>query len=195
MIKLLSLAIPLCMADSLPALTQFSDLTTKVDSLFIPWNKPDSPGCACGIIKDQKVIYAKGYGMADLEHDSPITPQSVFYIASTSKQFTAASIALLSLDKKLSLDDDIRNYFTEFPNYGKPITINNLLHHTSGIRDHFDLIHLAGWHESDYINNEMVVKLLTQQRELNFETGGNLNIVMQITYCWLKLCGRFQTNL
>ena len=152
-------------------LAQSPELTAKVDAVFATWNKPDSPGCACGVINDQKLIYSKGYGMADLEHDVPITPQSVFYIASTSKQFTAASIALLALDKKLSLDDDIHTYFPEIPSYGKPIRIYNLLHHTSGLRDHLDLVSLAGWHESDYVNNEMSLRLVAQQRGLNFETG------------------------
>ncbi|MVM29035.1 serine hydrolase [Spirosoma sp. HMF4905] len=156
---------------SLPVFAQSPNLTTKVDSLFATWSKSDSPGCACGVIKDQKLIYTKGYGMADLEHDAPITSQSVFYIASTSKQFTAASIALLAIDKKLSLDDDIRTYIPEMPSYGKPIRINNLLHHTSGLRDHFDVMSLAGWYESDYVNNEMSLQLMAQQRALNFETG------------------------
>lgn len=86
--------------------------------------------------------------MADLEHDVPITPQSVFHIASTSKQFTAASVALLALDKKLTLTDDIRTYFPELPDYGKPIRINDLLHHTSGLRDHFALMSLAGTNQT-----------------------------------------------
>lgn len=150
---------------------QSTALSAKVDSLFAPWNKPDSPGCVCGVIKDQLLLYAKGYGTADLEHDVPITPQSVFYIASTSKQFTASSIALLALDKKLSLNDDIHTYLPEIPSYGKPIRINDLLHHTSGLKDHFELMYLAGWHESDYTNNEMVLRLVAHQRTLNFETG------------------------
>src|SRR5688500_9976027 len=69
----------------------------KVDALFDHWNKPDCPGMVCAVMQDGEIIYEKGFGMADLEHDEPLSPDSVFYIASTSKQFTAATIALLSL--------------------------------------------------------------------------------------------------
>ena len=95
---------PLSFADTNP-------LTEKVDQLFEFWDKPNSPGCALGIIRDGKLIYARGYGMANLEHNIPITTKSIFRIGSTSKQFTAMCLALLEEEGKLSLDDRINNFF------------------------------------------------------------------------------------
>ena len=144
--------------------------TDKVDKLFAEWDKPDSPGCALAIIEDGKVIYKKGYGMANLEHEIPITPKSVFYIGSVSKQFVSMSIALLVKQGKLSLDDDIRKYLPEMPDYGTSITVQNLIYHTSGLRDYLTLLGIAGidfgtYHEDD------VVELIAQQKALNFNPG------------------------
>lgn len=146
-------------------------LAARVDSLFSKWNKPDSPGYVCAVMKDGKIVHAKGYGMADLEHNEPLTPESVFHVASIFKQFTAAVIALLVMTKTVSLDDDIRKYLPELPEFGKPILIRHLLYHTSGLRDYHELLGLTGWHDTDPLNNDMVVELLTRQRELNFEPG------------------------
>ena len=110
--------------------------TDKVDKLFAQWDKPDSPGCALGVIRNGQFVYKRGYGMANLEYNIPITPTSIFEIQSTSKQFTAMSILLLARQGKLSLDDDIRKYLPEMPRYQTPITIRHLIHHTSGIRDY-----------------------------------------------------------
>ncbi|MCK4495963.1 MAG: serine hydrolase [Candidatus Aminicenantes bacterium] len=147
-----------------------NERTDKVDKLFARWDKPGSPGCALAIIKDGKIIYKKGYGMANLEHNIPITPKSVFYIGSVSKQFVSMSIALLAKEGKLSLDDDIRKYLTEMPDYGTPITIRHLIHHTSGLRDYLTLLGIAGidfgtYHEDD------AVELIARQKQLNFEPG------------------------
>ncbi len=150
----------------------FADaFTDKVDNLFIQWNKPDSPGCALGIIKDGKLIYKRGYGMANLEYGIPITSQSVFRIGSTSKQFSSMCMLLLEEEGKLSLDDDIRKYIPELPEYEAPITIRHLLHHTSGVRDYLTLMTLAGEREDDFFTNEEVVGLLARQKELNFPPG------------------------
>ena len=102
-------------------------LAQEVDGLFKKWDKSDSPGCALAIIKDGKIIYKKGYGMADLEHDVPITTKTIFSIGSISKQFTAMCILLLAKQNKISLDDDIRKYLPKFPDYRKLITICRLL--------------------------------------------------------------------
>ena len=144
--------------------------TSEVDQLFAQWAKPNSPGCALAIIQDGRVIYKKGYGMASLEHSIPITPGSVFYIGSCSKQFVAMCIALLSTEGKLSLDDDIRRYIPEMPDYGIPVTIRHLIHHTSGLRDYLALLGIAGidfgiYHEDD------VLELVARQKELNFKPG------------------------
>lgn len=110
-------------------------LSKKVDAIFADYDKTTSPGCALAILKDGKIIYKRGYGMSNMEYNIAITPTSIFHIASISKQFTAAAIVRLSLEGKLSLDDDIRKYIPEVPNFGHTITFNNLIHHTSGIRD------------------------------------------------------------
>ena len=151
--------------------SQSERLSAAVDALFQEWNHPDTPGAVCAVIQNGKMLHAKGYGMEDLAHHEPLSPDSVFYIASTSKQFTAASIALLVLDGQLSLDADIRQYLPEISGLGKAVTVRNLVYHTSGLRDYFDLLGLTGWRDTDYFNNEMVVKLLARHRGLNFEPG------------------------
>ncbi len=144
--------------------------TKAVDKLFAQWNKPDSPGCALAVIKDGKAVYKKGYGSADLEHRIPISAHSVFYVGSVSKQFTAMSIAILAKERKISLDDDIRKYIAEVPDYGIPVTIRRLVHHTSGLRDYLTLLDIAGadfgsFHEGD------VLQLIARQKQLNFKPG------------------------
>lgn len=144
--------------------------TDRVDALFAQWDSKDSPGCALAIVQNGEVIYKRGYGMANLELGVPITSDSVFYIGSVSKQFVSASIALLALQNKLSLDDDIRKYIPEMADYGTPITIRNLIHHTSGERDYLTLLGIAGvdfgtYHEQD------VLDLICRQKELNFKPG------------------------
>jgi CubicO group peptidase (beta-lactamase class C family) len=146
------------------------DKTDRVDKIFANWDKLDSPGCALAIVKDGEIIYKRGYGMANLENNVPITPKSVFYIGSVSKQFVTMCVALLNQKGKLSLDDNIRKYIPELPDYGTPITIRHLIHHTSGIRDYLTLEDIAGipfgfYHEED------VLELITRQKELNFKPG------------------------
>jgi len=144
----------------------------EIDQLIKLWNKPDSPGCALGIIKDGKFICKKGYGMADLEHDIPITPQTKFYIGSNSKQFTAMCILLLVEQNRISLDDDIRKYLPKFPNYDQSITIRNLIHHTSGIRCHKQLFVLAGKITGEeLISRQDSINIIYKQKELNFNPG------------------------
>ena len=160
-----------CSVRGVAATTDADSLSAKIDAIFARWNQPDSPGAVCAVIRDGQLVHVRGYGMEDLEHSTPLSPQSVFYIASTSKQFTAASIALLSLDGKLSLDDDIRRHLPEMAEMTKPITVRHLVHHTSGLKDYFDLLALIGWTDTDYFNNALVVRLLARQRSLNFEPG------------------------
>ncbi len=144
--------------------------TDKVDKLFAAWDKPDSPGCSLAVVRDGKIIYKRGYGMANLEFSIPITPQSVFYIGSVSKQFTAFCIAVLAKERKLSLDDDIRKHIPEMPDYGNPITIRHLIHHTSGIRDYLELEDIAGIDPGSY-HEQDVLELLCRQKKLNFAPG------------------------
>ncbi|MGI8857497.1 MAG: serine hydrolase domain-containing protein [Thermomicrobiales bacterium] len=143
----------------------------EVDALFAEWDKPDAPGCALGIVRDSALVYARGYGMANLDYGIPITPASVFHVASLSKQFTAMCILALAAGGKLTLDDDIRRYLPEIPDYGQTITIRHLILHTSGLRDQWELLRLAGWREDDLITNGDVLAVASRQRELNFAPG------------------------
>jgi CubicO group peptidase (beta-lactamase class C family) len=148
------------------------DVTKKVDTVFEKWDRPGSPGCALGIYKDGQIVYKRGYGMANLNDDVPITPATVFHVASMSKQFTAASILLLAQQGKLSLDDDVHKYIPELPDFGERITLRHLLHHTSGLRDQWALLDLAGWRYSqDLITDEDVMSVVVRQKELNFKPG------------------------
>ncbi len=150
----------------------FLQSAPDIDKIFATFQKPESPGCAVAVMRDGAVIFKKGYGMADLEHDIPVTPSSVFHVASVSKQFTAASIVLLAQQGKLSLDDPARKYVTELPDFGTPITIRQLIHHTSGLRDQWDLLGMAGWRYSlDLITDDDVMELVARQKELNFRPG------------------------
>ena len=155
-----------------PAPTQSStDLTSKVDALFAPASRPRSPGCVCSVMRDGKTLYTKGHGLADLERNVPITAESVFYIGSTSKQFTAASIALLVLDGKLSVSADVRTLIPELKDIGAAVTVEQLVHHTSGVRDYYGLLGMQGWRDPDRLNNEIIIALLARQKSLNFPPG------------------------
>lgn len=146
-------------------------LSKKVDSIFADYNKTNSPGCALAILKDGKIIYEKGYGISNLEYNIPINPSSIFHVASISKQFTAAAIIMLSLEGKLSLNDDIRKYLPEVPDFGHTITFNHLLHHTSGLRDQWELQTFAGWRSDDLITENDIIEMLACQKLLNFLPG------------------------
>ncbi len=146
-------------------------LTAKVDSLFAQWDKPGSPGCVCAVMREGEVVYSRAFGMANLELDIPLTPQSVFSVGSITKQFTAASIALLALRGKLSLDDDIRTYVPEMAEFGDTIRIRHLVHHTSVIRSDSRHRKLAGWTGREYYNNATVLARVSRERTLNFRTG------------------------
>lgn len=143
-----------------------------VDKIFQQWDSKESPGCALSVMQAGRIVYKRAYGMADLDHDVPIGPDSIFHVASLSKQFTATAIVLLAQDGGLSLDDDVRKYIPELPDFGTPITIRHLIHHTSGLRDQWDLLQLAGWRYSlDLITDDDVLELFSKQRELNFKPG------------------------
>jgi CubicO group peptidase (beta-lactamase class C family) len=143
----------------------------KIDGLFAVWNNAKTPGCSIGIVRDDSLIYAKGYGMSNLEYDIPITPATIFHMASVSKQFTAYSIVLLARQGKLSLDDDIHKYLSWFPDLKHKITIRNLLNHTSGIRDQWQLLAISGTRLDDVITQDQIIKILSKQQALNFNPG------------------------
>jgi CubicO group peptidase (beta-lactamase class C family) len=143
----------------------------KVDELFSQWNRENSPGAAVVIIKDGAVNYLQGYGYANLEHHVPITPQTRFDVASVAKQFAGLSIAMLMEQGKLSVDDDIHKHLPDVPDFGKPITLANLLHHTSGLRDWPETLGLSGLDLQGPISLEMILEMVRRQRELDFPPG------------------------
>ena len=152
-------------ADSAPA-------NPAVDAIFADYATPASPGCALGVIRDGDFVYRRGYGMANLEYGIPLDPQSVFRIASTSKQFTAMAVALLAESGQLGLDDPVSRWFPEFPGWAQNMTVRQLVLHTSGIRDYLELAFLAGKSDdADYYDDEWVLELLARQRETNFPPG------------------------
>lgn len=145
--------------------------TRAVDAIFAEWDKPTTPGVALAIIQDGRIVYEKGYGMANLAEKTPITPETVFYVGSVSKQFTAAAIALLHQRKQVALDDDVRKYVPELPEYGAPITLRHCILHTSGLRDYLGLRDLAGENVNATFGEADVLALIRRQRGLNFPTG------------------------
>ena len=168
----------------------------RVDEIFAPWDSNETPGAAVAIVKDGAIIYKKGYGLANMEYDIPISPTSVFHIASISKQFTVFSILLLEKQGKLSLDDDIRKYITEVPDFGKTITLRHLASHTSGLRDQWNLLSMAGWRMDDVITKEHVLKLVSKQKELNFNPGEEyIYIVIPDLHFWQRLFREYPTCL
>lgn len=162
-------------AFSLPVNTAAQQLTpdqeARIAEVFADLDTPDAPGASVAVIRDGRLIFSAGYGGAQIEYGVPVEPSTVFHVASVSKQFTAMALLLLEADGALSLDDDIREYMPDVPDMGAVITPRHLLQHTSGIRDQWELLAMAGWRLDDVITKEHVRRLLRNQRELNFEPG------------------------
>ena len=152
-------------------MTTHETLEAKVDQLFAKWNQSDSPGAALAVTRDGEIVYKQGYGTANLEYDIPITTRTIFDIASVSKQFAGFAIATLSHEGKFSLDDDIRMYLSDVPDFGNTITIRHLLHHTSGLRDWVQSLVIAGDMMDDVISFKHILKMARHQKTLNFEPG------------------------
>jgi CubicO group peptidase (beta-lactamase class C family) len=149
-------------------------LVRRIDAVFARFT-PATPGCAVGVFQNGKIAFAQGYGLASVEFAAPITPQTPFITGSLSKQFTAAAIALLVEQKRIALDDDVRKYVPELHDYGKRVTIDHLVHHTSGIRDWWALVDAAGMRSDDGYTVDDVLSLAARQRHLNFEPGAEYN--------------------
>ena len=154
-----------------PSRAQTDARAAEADAVFARWNRTGSPGCAAGVIQDGRTVLARGYGIASLDHDVPITPRTVFYVASVSKQFTAASVILLAGDGKLSLDDEVRKHIPELRDYGRPLTIRHMINHTSGLRDYLTLMPLAGMRGENVNSDDEILQLILRQEALNFEPG------------------------
>ncbi|HET7695784.1 MAG TPA: serine hydrolase domain-containing protein [Vicinamibacterales bacterium] len=148
---------------------------STVDAVFARWTA-STPGCAVGVGRDGRVALARAYGMADLERDVPNTADTIFEAGSVSKQFTAAAVLLLARDGKLSLDDPVRKYVPELPDYGpdRTITIRHMLTHTSGLRDWGEVAGLAGWPRGRRVHTHAhVLDIVSRQKGLNFAPGTN----------------------
>jgi CubicO group peptidase (beta-lactamase class C family) len=144
-----------------------------IDKIFATWDTRDAPGCALGIYKDAAIVYERGYGMADLEHDVAIAPDTPFYVGSVSKQFTAFAAALAIQQGKVGLDAPIRTYLPELPDYAGTITVRQLVHHTSGLRDFYTLLSIAGRRQDELYDNPAVLRLAARQKALNFAPGSD----------------------
>jgi CubicO group peptidase (beta-lactamase class C family) len=162
-------ALPIALAGQ--AATVIS-LEPKVDAVFAKWASSSTPGCAVGVATDGKPALAKAYGMADLEHDVKIAPDTIFEAGSVSKQFTAAAVLLLAREGKLSLDDQVRKHIPELPDYGAPLTIRHMLNHTSGLRDWGSVAGIAGWPRTTraYTHSD-VLDIVSHQGSTNFTPG------------------------
>jgi CubicO group peptidase (beta-lactamase class C family) len=143
----------------------------QIDSLFLAWNQPNHPGGAIGIMQHGKLVYSKAYGLASLEYLVPNTANTNFNIASISKQFTSMGILILEQQGKLSIDEDIRTYLPELPDFGEKITLRHCMHHTSGMRSLHALLGMAGWRGDDMRNNADLFRLMKKQKDLNFKPG------------------------
>jgi CubicO group peptidase (beta-lactamase class C family) len=155
----------------IPTNTPAESPAVKVDKLFAQWDKPNTPGCALAVIKDGLITYERGYGAANLELAVPLTPSSVFNAGSISKQFTVMSILMLAQQGKLSLEDDVRKYIPEVPDFGTPVKLRHLVHHTSGLRDFLEMLEMAGWRTGDITTEKDVLDMVARQRTLNHRPG------------------------
>ncbi len=147
----------------------------RIDSVYSRYADAKAPGCALGVYQNGKIVLAKGYGSANLEYGIPITARTPFIMGSVSKQFTAAAIALLVEQGRIKLDDDVRKYVPELRDYGKKVTIDQLVHHTSGIRDFWTLVQTADMRNDDGYTADDILRLASRQKNLNFEPGAEYN--------------------
>lgn len=147
----------------------------RVDALFAKWNKPGSAGAVVAVVKDGKVVLRRAYGAADIGLGVPNKTDTLFQSASVTKQFTAAAIYLLAQRGKLSLKDNVRRFIPELHDFGSPITVMDLLRHTSGLRDIANLQVDAGFTLDDAMTQKQALELIFGQRELNFRPGSDFN--------------------
>lgn len=146
-------------------------LARGIDAVFADLDRPGSPGASVSVIRDGDIIYSRGYGGAQLELGVPVTPATVFHVASVSKQFTAMAVTMLAADGALGLDDPVQQHLDYVPEFEHPTTVRQLIHHTSGIRDQWQLLGISGWRLDDVITTEQILGLMARQRELNFVPG------------------------
>lgn len=173
--RALALLVAPAVAGTASAQTLSEPMARRIDAVYAKYSAPSAPGCVVGVYQDGRIVYARGYGSANIEYDAPITPQTPFIMGSVSKQFTAAAIALLIEDGRIKATDDVRKYIPELHDYGKTITIDHLVHHTSGLRDFWTLVQAADMRNDDGYDAGDVLRLAARQRHLNFEPGAEYN--------------------
>lgn len=152
-------------------LTAADPSAAAIDAVFADYDTTSSPGCSLGVMRDGKLIYRRGYGMANLEYGIALSPRSVFRTGSVGKQFTAMVMALLAEQKVIDLEDPLSKFFPEFPAWADRITVRHLIHHTSGLRDYLELTWLAGLDDDAHFTDEDVIALLARQKHTNFPPG------------------------
>lgn len=151
-------------------------LTTEarqaIDGVFAEYDRTSGPGCAVGVAEAGRLVFARGYGIGQLDHRIPLSEHSVFYLASVSKQFAAAAVLIAEHEGHLSLDDPVRAHIPEFPDYAQgTVTVRHLIHHTGGVRDYLTLMSLAGTPYENILSDEDMLGLITRQQQLNFAPG------------------------
>jgi len=145
-----------------------------IDAILAPWVAENAPGVAVAVSRKGQIVFARGAGMANLEHAEPITPDSVFQVASVAKQFTAFATFLLVSEGEIRLDDDIRTYVPELAEHPETVTIRHLLNHMGGLREAGTLAAMAGWLDDDIQTHAQIMELVTRQRGVNFEAGARV---------------------
>lgn len=143
----------------------------QADQVFSEWNKPGIPGVSVSVISNGKMIFRKGYGLANLEYNIPSGPSTAYQVASVSKQVTAFAVLLLESQGKLSLNDNVSKYIPEMPDYAKSITLRHLLFHTGGLRDYWEVLSASGWRYDDIITRNQVLDLICRQKGLTSRPG------------------------
>jgi CubicO group peptidase (beta-lactamase class C family) len=150
-------------------------LAKRLEPIFEEFDRPDTPGMSVAVIDNGKLTFSRGYGSAQLEYNAPITTQTKFHVASVSKQFTAMAIMLLEADGKLSLDEEVQKYLPWVPHFNQPVTVRQLVNHTSGIRDQWELLIMAGWRFDDVITMNDIRTMMKRQTELNFDPQSDIS--------------------
>lgn len=154
-----------------------ADQEKQIDAVFENWKTNDQPGVSVAILNEGKVVYQKGFGLANLVSKTPITTATSFQVSTLAKQFTVFALLLLEADGTLSLDDDIRKYVPEVPDLGQTVTLRNLINQNSGLHGYYVLKDLAGWKDEDSFTHQDAMHLISTQKKLNFNPGEDFSYV------------------
>lgn len=161
----------LALALGVPGASTAQPAPADLDAVFAKWDREDSPGCAAGALRNGEFVFRGAYGMANLDYGIPLTPDSVFRMASVSKQFTVAAVLVAEDQGLLSLEDPLRKHFPDLPTWADPVRIRHLVHHTSGIRDYLVVMSLRGFGDDAQYTDADVLTALRRLERLNFEPG------------------------